>query len=298
MPKDVFLQLMTDGKTRNGHKASIETSWFLEQSGWTVLKKTRNYCYLKPPPGHRPGKLNIVKVPVPTDDEILDAANEMHAATVVSSRMLHGWPAKYSPAHDISIRITDVDPFTGVQGKSETARTTDSAVFCIGFISIWQAEVRWYEDGKPILTKYPKCEVQGPESRLFDSVLFSPLDQAPQQFKTITYTEGTPQSVLVDIYERNSLARKACIEHYGAQCQVCGFDFGKTYGKIGEGFIHVHHVRPLSEVGEQYQVHPVVDLRPVCPNCHAMLHRKDPPLLINQLKSRMGNKLEESVGDI
>jgi len=45
-----------------------------------------------------------------------------------------------------------------------------------------------------------------------------------------------------------------------------------VYGEIAEGYIHVHHLRPLSEVGEAHAVDPVADLRPVCPNCHAVLH--------------------------
>jgi predicted HNH restriction endonuclease len=53
---------------------------------------------------------------------------------------------------------------------------------------------------------------------------------------------------------------------------VCGFNFGAAYGELAEGFIHVHHIRPLSEIGEEYKVDPISDLRPVCPNCHAIIH--------------------------
>lgn len=50
-----------------------------------------------------------------------------------------------------------------------------------------------------------------------------------------------------------------------------------------EGLIHVHHLKPLGEVGEGYLLDPVADLRPVCPNCHAMLHRRKPALGIDEL---------------
>jgi 5-methylcytosine-specific restriction enzyme A len=43
------------------------------------------------------------------------------------------------------------------------------------------------------------------------------------------------------------------------------------------GFIHVHHLTPLSSLGTDYEVDPIRDLRPVCPNCHAVLHRREPP---------------------
>ena len=60
--------------------------------------------------------------------------------------------------------------------------------------------------------------------------------------------------------------------------------FGIIYGVIGDGYIHVHHLRALSEIREEYVVDPKIDLRPVCPNCHAMLHRRKPMLSIEELK--------------
>jgi 5-methylcytosine-specific restriction enzyme A len=96
--------------------------------------------------------------------------------------------------------------------------------------------------------------------------------------------EGAVCKVSVNAYERNPVVRHQCIEHYGTSCYICGFNFGKIFGKLGEGFIHVHHLRPLSEIREEYEVNPVEDLRPVCPNCHAMIHRRSPPLSIEEVK--------------
>jgi 5-methylcytosine-specific restriction protein A len=84
--------------------------------------------------------------------------------------------------------------------------------------------------------------------------------------------EGAVRQVLVNAYERNATARAVCIGHYGPVCVACGFNFGSSYGKLAEGFIHVHHIRQLSEIGESYIVDPIADLRPVCPNCHAVIH--------------------------
>jgi hypothetical protein len=86
------------------------------------------------------------------------------------------------------------------------------------------------------------------------------------------FIEGAVRHVLVNAYERDPEARAACLAHYGATCIICGFDFGATYGAFASGFIHVHHVRPLSEIAREYEVDPVADLRPVCPNCHAAIH--------------------------
>jgi hypothetical protein len=98
------------------------------------------------------------------------------------------------------------------------------------------------------------------------------------------HVEGASQQVLVNRYERSREAREKCINHYGAMCQVCRLDFSERYGEIGKGFIHVHHLRQLSEIGSEYVVDPIKDLRPVCPNCHAMIHRRKPPFTLEELR--------------
>ena len=90
-----------------------------------------------------------------------------------------------------------------------------------------------------------------------------------------TYPEGARIPTYVNRYERNPEARKHCIEHYKSyKCQICEFDFEKVYGDIGKEFIHIHHIVPLADIGKEYNVDPITHLIPVCPNCHAMLHRK------------------------
>ncbi len=86
------------------------------------------------------------------------------------------------------------------------------------------------------------------------------------------YPEGAVQQVSVNAYERNPEARLECIKAHGTACCICGFSFASVYGPEAEGYIHVHHLRPLSEVGGEYEVDPVEDLRPLCPNCHAVVH--------------------------
>jgi HNH endonuclease len=98
------------------------------------------------------------------------------------------------------------------------------------------------------------------------------------------YIEGLAQQVLVNRYERSIEARKVCIGHYKCVCQVCRVDFSERYGLLGIGFIHVHHRVPIAIIGRDYRIDPIKDLVPVCPNCHAMLHRREPPLEIEQLR--------------
>lgn len=99
------------------------------------------------------------------------------------------------------------------------------------------------------------------------------------------FQEGERRTVLVDRYERDPRARRACIEHYGARCCACGFAFRDIYGPLGEGVIEVHHLALMSGAQGVHQVDPVRDLRPLCSNCHTMAHRKQPPLSIEELKS-------------
>lgn len=103
----------------------------------------------------------------------------------------------------------------------------------------------------------------------------------------IHYLEGAVRTVVVNRYERDSAAREACIRHHGSTCTVCGFNFAQFYGELGQGFIHVHHLTELSSIGEEYSLDPIRDLRPVCPNCHAMLHQKKPAYSVEEIKSRI-----------
>jgi 5-methylcytosine-specific restriction enzyme A len=98
------------------------------------------------------------------------------------------------------------------------------------------------------------------------------------------FVEGATYQISVNAYERNPAAIRACIGHFGAECVVCGINFGRVFGELGEGYIHVHHLRDLASIGAEYEVDPINDLRPVCPNCHAMLHRETPAMSIEKLK--------------
>lgn len=101
--------------------------------------------------------------------------------------------------------------------------------------------------------------------------------------------EGALREITVNAYERNPTARALCVQHYGSSCVVCGFDFGRAYGEAGQDFIHVHHLLEISQIGCEYRVDPVADLRPVCPNCHAVLHRRRPAFSIDEVRQFIQN---------
>jgi hypothetical protein len=98
------------------------------------------------------------------------------------------------------------------------------------------------------------------------------------------YPEGATKTVTVNIYERNPQARLDCLAAHGTACCVCSFDFSANYGDIGNGYIHVHHLKPLGEIRSEYELDPINDLRPVCPNCHAMIHRRIPAYSIEEMR--------------
>jgi 5-methylcytosine-specific restriction enzyme A len=107
----------------------------------------------------------------------------------------------------------------------------------------------------------------------------------PTELVGDAYSEGSVERVSVNRYERNGRARLACIRHHGARCAACDIDFEERYGGIGKGFIHVHHKKPLAALGKRYRLDAVKDLVPVCPNCHAMLHKREPPYDVEELRA-------------
>jgi len=104
---------------------------------------------------------------------------------------------------------------------------------------------------------------------------------------SVEYLEGAVSQVTVNAYERNRDAREACIRHYGAICRACEFDFHATYGQVGKGLIHVHHIVPLATIRKEYVLDPIRDLIPVCANCHAIIHRTRKTMTISTLKKHI-----------
>lgn len=99
--------------------------------------------------------------------------------------------------------------------------------------------------------------------------------------------EGAVQRIKVNVYERNVEAKRRCVGHYGSRCQCCDLKLSEVYDELGEGLIHVHHLVPISSVGKRYKIDPIRDLVPICPNCHAIIHRQNPPLTIDDVKRRI-----------
>lgn len=83
-------------------------------------------------------------------------------------------------------------------------------------------------------------------------------------------SEGRRYEVTITKVERDPRLRDLCLARYGTRCCACGVDLGEAYGPAGAGLIHVHHLHPAAE-GER-ETDAIRDLRPVCPNCHMVIH--------------------------
>jgi predicted HNH restriction endonuclease len=98
--------------------------------------------------------------------------------------------------------------------------------------------------------------------------------------------EGAKKTIVVNAYERSLEARAKCIQHYGYRCSACGLMLAEKYGEAAaERLIHVHHLCPQAERNGEYQIDPIQDLRPVCPNCHAVIHNHSPIFTVEEVRS-------------
>lgn len=67
-------------------------------------------------------------------------------------------------------------------------------------------------------------------------------------------------------------------------CDVCNFDFAKTFGERGLGYIEAHHTVPVHKMKQGHKTK-IADFALVCSNCHRMLHTMKPLIDIPQLKA-------------
>lgn len=98
------------------------------------------------------------------------------------------------------------------------------------------------------------------------------------------YSEGYSRTRMQTYYERKPRIRAEALRIHGTRCFACGFDFSEIYGQHGEGYIEIHHLRPVSSYVGVTVVNPETDLIPLCSNCHRMVHRKEEALTPEELQ--------------
>lgn len=134
----------------------------------------------------------------------------------------------------------------------------------------------WRDGVRPIdLTTYEAIlkhltiyEISEPTT-VYDQELFNDVENSLESFQ-----EGEKKTKFVAFYERDARLRRQAIAIHGSSCIACGFNFKDFYGDYASGFIHVHHVVPVSDFGGSRLVNPETDLVPLCANCHSVVHRK------------------------
>jgi predicted HNH restriction endonuclease len=227
---------------------------------------------------------------IPTDEEIGRLAERLHTARQAHSELLDDWHVSYTPSRSFDYRRESYDPLDPASREVSQVHSAIPSHFEIRYGSwltpYWRIRLTWNKGDdqppdwlrqEPDVTALPAATQQSLFADVMNVSQERPSPSPP-------FLEGTAYQIEATEYERNPEARRLCILHYGARCFICGFDFGKAYGLVAEGFIHVHHLTPVSTVGEQYAVDPIADLRPLCPNCHAVAHLRTPPYSIEDIK--------------
>lgn len=135
-----------------------------------------------------------------------------------------------------------------------------------------------------------KGNVQGPMTlkeplkSYIQKVLKTNILNLDNELENTEYVEGKSYVQYGIKYERNQALRNEAIKIHGTTCKVCGFDFKAKYGELGEGFIEIHHLKPMFSINREIKVNPQKDLVPLCSNCHKMIHRNaKQPLTIKEL---------------
>lgn len=93
--------------------------------------------------------------------------------------------------------------------------------------------------------------------------------------------EGLSQETTTKTRTRSTKLRKYALKYYTQKnqikCTVCNFNFAKTYGQYGQQYIEFHHIKPIAtydKKGLKTNLKQAINnLRPVCANCHRIIHR-------------------------
>lgn len=157
---------------------------------------------------------------------------------------------------------------------------------------------RWLAEGSLELKTAVSRGIVDHGDQKFVGDLFGPIDPLiPKGFdvrsdevRPAEFLEGVSKLRVHITRERNTQLVKEAKTIWNQRtkgkpvCSVCGFCFATVYGDIGTEFIEAHHTTPVSDLTSE-TVMAVQDLVPVCSNCHAMLHRRQPWLTVDELKT-------------
>ena len=81
------------------------------------------------------------------------------------------------------------------------------------------------------------------------------------------------------VRRKKKLARSLC-------CEACAFSFSLVYGESAAQYCEIHHLVPLAEA-EQATTTRMQDLAILCANCHRVVHLRNPPYSLLELKEML-----------
>jgi len=237
----------------------------LAKRGWEIIKKTKTYFYAIPP--EKVTEPFIIISDIPKKNYVLKLAEDYYDKKESVIDQIGEWPLLYEHrmSRDLIEHSYDLKTMTPIERRIK--QSPKSWLFIGG--EIWNSSVSIIDD---------QYEYSDYTSYIWSSSNDS--DDAEIPF----YFEGKEYNLIETKYERNSIARKKCIEHWGVRCMICGFSFEDAYGKIGHEYIHVHHIVPISTIKEEYIIDPIKDLIPLCANCHAIIHSNNPPFFVDEIR--------------
>lgn len=159
--------------------------------------------------------------------------------------------------------------FLGTEYYTDEIVVLDELITATDIKNIWGEFKKFNSAAQRIPKKYLSAILE-----LFDSKKkIENLRLGENESFSLNRAEGKKIEYYVTKYERNSMYREQAIKIHGLTCQICGFNFEKIYGKLGEGYIEVHHRKPLFSMDYEVVPNPETDMICVCSNCHKMLHR-------------------------
>jgi predicted HNH restriction endonuclease len=107
------------------------------------------------------------------------------------------------------------------------------------------------------------------------------VDKVKEANKQTEALEGEVYSAEAIFRSRNRALIQAKKANSNYRCEVCQFNFEETYGVIGREYIVAHHLKAIADGPSKTTLD---DIALVCANCHAMIHVKNPPISIEELR--------------
>ena len=124
------------------YKFFVGAGFLLVPRGWTKLKKSRDYAFLRPPAGGPQGLPFVIDIDLPSREEVLELAEQRHAIGTEWTGRLGEWGVIYVPAHKSTMKL--VDPFTDAPPVEMPEDTlVIPAHFKVGIPLIWTCWVDW-----------------------------------------------------------------------------------------------------------------------------------------------------------